>query len=114
MTSKPETTEALDHLRPETARWYAEVCHAFDLESHHKRLLRLACESWDAGQAAREAIVEHGTVFTDRFDQPRARPEVAISRDSRTQFARLVRELGLDLSEPETPKPPTITRAKGV
>ena len=110
MTPKQQRSEAPDHLRPETARWFTEVCKTFDLESHHRRLLRLACEAWDAGQLAREALAEHGTVYIDRFDQPRARPEVGIERDSRTAFARLLRELGLDLSEIEAPRGPTITK----
>jgi len=36
-------------------------------------LLILACESWDRGQAARIALAEHGTVYLDRFNQPRTR-----------------------------------------
>ena len=110
MTPKQQRSEAPDHLRTETAKWYTEVCKTFDLEAHHRRLLRLACESWDAGQAAREALAEHGTVYVDRFDQPRARPEVGIERDSRIAFSRLLRELALDLSEVETPRAPKITK----
>jgi phage terminase small subunit len=78
-----------------------------ELEAHHLRLLRLACESWDRAQTARMALAMHGTVYLDRFGQPRARPEVAIERDSRTQFARLVRELGFDVAHPDG-RPPRV------
>lgn len=97
------------HLRPETANWWKTVVEEFDLEPHHLRLLRLACEAWDRGQEAREAIVEHGSVFVDRFGQPRARPEIAIERDARISFARLMRELALDVDGPdEAGRPPQI------
>ena len=85
------------HLRHETAGSWSTVVANFDLEPHHLRLLRLACESWDAGQVAREAIAEHGAVYVDRFGQPRARPDVAMERDARVSFARLMRDLALDV-----------------
>jgi phage terminase small subunit len=103
------------HLRPETAEWWAEVNREFDLEHHHRRLLRLACEAWDRGQEAREAIAEHGSVYVDRFGQPRARPEVAIERDSRISFARMLRELALDVEGPtEGGRPPRIAGKGGL
>ena len=97
-----------EHLKPATAAWFASVVSDYVLEPHHVRVLTLACEAWDRGQQAREAIEQHGLTFEDRFDQPRARPEVAIERDSRIAFARLVRELALDAGTPETPRPPRI------
>lgn len=97
------------HLRPETASWWKAVVAEFDLEQHHIRLLRLACEAWDRGQEAREAIAQHGSVYVDRFGQPRARPEIAIERDARIAFARLMRELALDVDGPdESGRPPQI------
>ena len=72
------------------------------------KLLRLACEAWDEGQRARQAVEEHGAVYEDRFGQPRARPEVAISRDARTAFSRLLRELNLDQATTEPGRPPRI------
>jgi P27 family predicted phage terminase small subunit len=97
-----------DHLRGPTKRWFADVCRDYVLEDHHIRLLTLACEAFDRGQQAREDLATHGTVFTDRFGSPRARPEVAIERDSRIAFARLCRELDLS-GEPtsQASRPPT-------
>ena len=97
------------HLRPDTASWWKAVVAEFDLEHHHLRILRLACEAWDRGQEAREAVAEHGSVYVDRFGQPRARPEIAIERDARISFARLMRELALDVDGPdEAGRPPQI------
>jgi phage terminase small subunit len=92
------------HLRPETRRWFAEIADRFSLESHHWRLLLLAGEAWDEGVAAGAALAEHGLTYLDRFDTPRARPEVAIRRDARIAFARMLRELGID--DAETPTTP--------
>lgn len=91
------------HLRPATRRWFADVCDGYNLEQHHVRLLTLAGEAWDRGTAARDAIALHGLTFTDSRGNPRPRPEIAIERDSRISFARLLRELGLDnTATPET------------
>lgn len=103
---------APSHLRPDTAGWWRAVANDYALEAHHLRILTLAAESWDRGVEAREAIARHGTVYVDRFDQPRARPEVAIERDSRIAFARLVRELALNLDQPdENARPPRLSAA---
>jgi phage terminase small subunit len=97
------------HLRPETRQWWAQVCHEYvDLEGHHLKLLSLAAEAWDRCAEAREAIAEHGLTFVDRLGTPRARPEVAIERDSRIAFARLLRELALDVAAPDDSRPPAL------
>jgi P27 family predicted phage terminase small subunit len=103
---KVKQSKAPAHLNAATRRWFRSVAADFVLDQHHVRLLTLACESWDRGVAAREAIAKHGLTFTDRFGAPRARPEVAIARDSSIGFARLVRELGLGDDTPDAPRPP--------
>jgi phage terminase small subunit len=104
-TIKPPT-----HLQPTTKKWFGDVVKEFDLEQHHIRLLTLAAEAWDRAVQARESLATNGLTFVDRFGCPHARPEVAIERDSRVAFARLLRELALDVSAPETPRPPFIAR----
>jgi phage terminase small subunit len=96
------------HLQAGTRRWAESILADFVLESHHIKILVLACEAWDRGQAARVALAEHGVVYTDRFGQPRSRPEVAIERDARIAFARLIRELALDVEEPHEARPAPI------
>ena len=112
MTQKAPT--APTHLRAETRRWWSSVAADFELDPHHIRLLTLASESWDRGQQAREALEVAGIVFADRFGQPKARPEVAIERDSRIAFARLLRELGLDAEQAVESRPPSVVGWAGL
>jgi P27 family predicted phage terminase small subunit len=93
------------HLRAATSQWFTEIVGEFLLESHHVRLLIKACEANDRCEQAREALKKYGLTFENRFGQPCARPEVAIERDSRIAFARLLRELGLDIAPPSDSRP---------
>ncbi len=88
--------KAPKHLKLETQKWWIGVIAEFEMEPHHVRLLTLAAEAWDRCTQAREILGKKGLTYEDRFSQPVARPEVAIERDSRTAFARLLRELDLD------------------
>jgi len=107
-------TAAPDHLSEDAAKWWRTVNREFQLEPHHVRLLTLACEAWDRNQEARAILDAEGMTFLDRFGCPKARPEIAIQRDSRIAFARLLRELDLDLDGPtEPPRAPAIPSNKG-
>lgn len=98
--------EAPDHLRPATAAWWRSIVESYELESHHLRLLTLAGEAWDRCQQARSIIDEEGMSYKDRFGAPRLRPECNVERDSRIAFARLLRELALDVEPPQESRPP--------
>src|SRR4029453_2539211 len=100
--------QAPSHLTAATRRWVTQVAAEYDLEPHHWRLLTLCAEAWDRGKEARAAIAKFGAVYTDRFGQPTARPEIAIERDSRIAFARLLREWNLDMAVPD-PRPPGLS-----
>lgn len=99
-------TKAPSHLSEATKRWFASVLVDYELDPHHVRLLLLAAESWDRCVEARLAIAEHGLTYIDRYGCPKARPECAIERDSRVAFARMVRELRLDIAEPDDQRIP--------
>jgi hypothetical protein len=101
MTSKQNQSVAPPpHLRLTTKRWFKSVVSDYELAPHHLKLLTLAAESWDRCLTAREAIDANGITYVDRFGCPRARPEVAIERDTKIAFARLMRELDLDVDPP--------------
>jgi phage terminase small subunit len=96
------------HLRDATRAWWESVASQFDLEPHHVMLLTAAAEAWDRLQDAREAIVRDGAFVKDRFKQLKAHPAVAVERDARIGFARLLRELNLDSEPSAEPRPPPI------
>jgi phage terminase small subunit len=105
---------APDHLSEDAAKWWRSVNREYDLEDHHLRLLTLAAEAWDRTQQAREVLAKEGLIYTDRFNAPRARPEVSIERDSRLAFARLLRELDLDVTlPPDALRPPSLRSNRG-
>lgn len=80
----------------------------FELESYHLRLLTLAAEAWDRCVQARETLHTEGTYYRNASDEPRPHPAVAVERDSRVAFARMIRELGLDNTPDPDPRPPGI------
>jgi phage terminase small subunit len=108
MTAKKPTPP--EHLKPSTRDWFASVSRDYDLEPHHYRLLTLAGESWDRAVQARERLETDGIVFADDRGNIRAHPCIAIERDSRIAFARLIRELDLDVESPTSTRtgPPGI------
>jgi phage terminase small subunit len=103
---KPKPPEPPKHLSPAAREWFAGVVADYELEPHHLKLLALAAETWDRYCQARDALAANGLTMPGRYGQPIARPEVAIERDSRLAFARLLRELCLDLEPPAESRPP--------
>ena len=95
------------HLREQTRRWWSGVVKDYELEEHHLRILSLAAEAWDRVSRC-EAIDREGLTYLDKSGAPRMRPEIAIERDSRLAFARLVRELSLDVTPPVESRPPRL------
>ena len=101
--------EVPDHLSKQASAWWLSVVADYDLEGHHLRLLQAACEAWDRCQQAREAVAEHGLTYRSANGDLKSNPAVAIERDSRTLFARLVRELDLDATVPaDRSRPPSL------
>jgi hypothetical protein len=85
------------------------VVQDYELEPHRLRLLQLAGEAWDRSQQAREVLNDAGLTYQNRFGDPVLRPEAAVERDSRLAFARLIRELDLDVEPPpERSRPPAL------
>jgi len=96
------------HLSAKMQEWWLSVVEDYELEPHHVLILTKAAEAHDRADQARAVLRKKGVTYRDRFRQPCARPEVAIERDSRVAFARLVRELNLSEEPPNTPRPPSL------
>jgi P27 family predicted phage terminase small subunit len=98
------------HLSAPSKRWFADVVRDYELADHHLKLLQLAAECWDRTREAQTAISADGLTFRDDRGNIRAHPAVAIERDARLQFARLLRELDLDAGAPAESRPPQLAR----
>jgi phage terminase small subunit len=102
-------SSAPKHLRADTREWFDSVMADFALEEHHVRLLVLAGESWDRCAQAREELDAAGLTYLGRDGCPHPMPQVAIERDARLAFARILRELDLDAAVPTAPsRPPSL------
>jgi P27 family predicted phage terminase small subunit len=108
LKSKAKQPAAPRHLSAAARRWWSDVAEEYELESHHLKLLSMCAEAWDRCCQARQVLDKEGVTYEDRFGQPKARPEVAIERDSRVAFARLLRELTLDADPPAEVRPPRL------
>jgi P27 family predicted phage terminase small subunit len=90
------------HLSDATKAWWRAVVRDYVLEPHHLMLLEAACGAWDRLTQARMELSRDGLTVTGREGGIRAHPSIAVERDSRLAFARLVRELDLDTEVPSS------------
>lgn len=104
--TRPRKPSAPAHLAPETGAWFVSVMTDFALEQHHVRLLTLACEAFDRCTEARELLARDGLTISTTDGGMKAHPAIAIERDCRLAFARLVRELDLDVDPPSAGRRP--------
>jgi phage terminase small subunit len=88
------------HLRAETKSFWLSIARDYELEEHHLKLLTGACEALDRATEAREAINKASAYFTNRHGEIKPHPGLSVERDSRSLFARLIRELSLTVDDP--------------
>ena len=97
------------HLQAEGRTFWESVLDDYDLEeSHHLKLLENACQCIDRIAQARRHIRKHGAFFKDRFGQMKESPAGKAERDNKVLFARLIRELQLDIEPPRENRPPQL------
>jgi hypothetical protein len=65
------------------------------LKPHETLIFLKALEAHDRAEQARRVLKKKGLTYSDRFDQPRSRPEIMIERDSRAAFAKLIATIHL-------------------
>jgi P27 family predicted phage terminase small subunit len=108
MTNNPRL-KAPRHLQASTRRWWEAVASDWQLEEHHLRLLTLAAEAWDRCKQAREQVAREGLTVETKAGGPRLHPCVRVEQDARLAFARMIRELDLDVQPPaEAKRPPAL------
>jgi P27 family predicted phage terminase small subunit len=85
-----------DHLSDESKAWWREIVATFELDPHHLKLLEAAADAWDRMVEARTQLATDGITVESGAGTKKVHPAVAVERDSRAAFARLIRELDLD------------------
>ena len=98
------------HLATGTKNWFRQVLEEYDLEPHHVKLLTLAAEAWDRAAEAEKAIRKFGVLYKEpHSDKPRVNPCIKVKEQAEVIFARLIRELNLDIEPPKPPgRPPSL------
>ena len=74
---------------------------------HHLANLEGAAVALDRAAECRRVLASEGIVTVDRFGQSKEHPAAVAERGYLVVHARLVRELGLDLVAPSSPRLPT-------
>src|SRR5262249_10919299 len=88
-------------LTPQTRTWVESVLDGYGVADHQVRLLVLAGQAYDRAQEARRVLDAEGILTQDRYGSLKPHPAIAIERDARIGYARLVRELALETPQPE-------------
>jgi P27 family predicted phage terminase small subunit len=117
-SSKPKkdanaSVKAPSHLSADSKLFFDYVIHEYTagFDRHHVKLLTLSCEALDRGVQARKLIEKDGLTFVDRHGSIKPHAAVAIEKDSRIAFARMIREIGLDIADSDS-RPPTLPANK--
>jgi len=98
--------EAFEKLEPSTRKWISSLKKRFVLEDWIVRLFVFAGQNWDRAQEMRRIIAKEGSIQTDRFGQKKPHPAVLIESQAMLNFAKLLRETGIDLVKADDPRPP--------
>ena len=79
-------------------KYWRAVTRGWQLDAHQPEVLRQACLCLDRIAAAERDILAAGALLPDRFGQLKPHPGIAVVRDYRGLFGRLVGQLGLTTS----------------
>jgi phage terminase small subunit len=88
------------HLQKASREFFVRVLQDYELQEHHIKILICACEALDRANEARVAVTKAGPFFTNRHGEIKPHPGLAVERDNRALFSRLIRELSLDAEMP--------------
>ncbi|MFC1886061.1 P27 family phage terminase small subunit [Thermodesulfobacteriota bacterium] len=101
--------KAPKHLKKQGRKFWKSVLSDFVLkDSHHLVIFENACQCLDRIDEAQAEIKVQGAYYTDRFGQPKEHPAHKTERDNKILFARLLRELNLDIEPLKENRPPAL------
>ncbi len=105
--STPKKPKAPKGLSRQAGRWWRKLVAEYAIDDEAGQLILLmAMQAFDRMHQAREELAKDGVTLTvtDRFDQVKTHPLVAVERDSRAQMLAALRQLNLDI-EPLRDRP---------
>jgi phage terminase small subunit len=83
----------------------------YEVADAERELLTEACRALDRADEAGAAIAAAGLMTVDRYGCPKVHPAVDVEARARTQFAAIVRQLGVKLPDVESPRTRQAKRA---
>lgn len=92
------------HLSPASRALFRTIVREYVLEDWHVRLLTEALGSLDRAEQARRQLDIDGLTTTTRLGELKAHPLILVERDARNTFARLMKQLGLDVEPLQPPR----------
>lgn len=93
--SKDRLPAPPSHLSADAKRLFRDVVKRYDLDAEELVSLRLACTAWDTAEKARRTLDREGQTITNRFDEPRAHPALAVQKEAMASWVRLMQLLGI-------------------
>lgn len=96
------------HLSARGKQLWRTLTEAYVFGAHELELLRVGLEALDRCEEARRLIAEEGSVFRDRFGQPKQHPATRVEAESRLQYVKCMRELALDPEAVPESRPPSM------
>ena len=103
----PRKPKPPSHLSAQSKKWFNAVVTGWAMEDTDLKLLTLAAENLDIAEEARKTLLTEGRYYVDSKGIQRAHPLVKAQKDAMILFARIVRDLKLDVVPPKaTGRPP--------
>jgi phage terminase small subunit len=95
-----------NYLATEGRAFFEGIAGEYELDPPALALLAAASKQLDRIAEARAVLQKEPVIVQDRFGQSRTHPAVEVERNASVCFARLLREIGLDLEPPPDSRPP--------
>lgn len=92
------STRPPGHLSKEARKFWKDLLAEYGIDDvAGLKILRVALESFDRAQSAREAIYRDGMTVIDKAGQVKSHPLLPVERDSRAAFLSGLKALNLDV-----------------
>jgi len=96
----PKRVMVPQHLSAASRALFNGIVADYVLEPWHVRLLTEALGALDRAEQARTQLDRDGLTTTTRLGELKSHPLLLVERDARNCFARLMKQLGLDVEAP--------------